>query len=368
MQIEVLQENLVTALQVVHKVVPTKPQLASLSGILFTIDATSITLSATDLFIGIKTTVQGTVVKTGSAVIPAKTLLEILSSLPAGKVTLSVQEGLLTIKSSISKATLQCFSSEEFPAFPELAGQSRPLPFASLVSAVQTVGFATSQDPSRPVLTSLLFKPAEAGFQAIATDGFRLAVRTLSETTGFEQSVLLPAKALQEVVRIGTQFKVSEVLLNVDTALKQVKVTVQDTEIFIRLIEGEYPPYEKIIPAAFTTEAVIDAETLTAHIKRALIFSRDASSIVSLAFADNRLTVLGSSTTTGQYTGEIELESLTGPGGTIAFNARYVLDFLAAAKPEKVWFGMTESLKPAMFRIDGDHEYLYVVMPFRVNQ
>jgi DNA polymerase-3 subunit beta len=371
MHIEVLQENLIGAVHLVHKAVPSKPQLAILSGLLLHVSETGVTLAATDLFLGIRTSLQAEVKEVGSVVIPAKTFTEMISSLPAGKVELSLAKGTLTIKSAVGKATLQCFPSDEFPAFPELTGDgvtTIPLEFELAQQAVHAVGFATSLDSSRPVLTSILWHIKDEQWQVVGTDGFRLAVKTMASPLPLTQALLIPAKALQEVLRIGNQLKATQVEMLVSNELKQVLVKMAGTEIFVRLIEGEYPPYEKIIPSAFTTEVVVDAESLLSHIKRAVIFARDASNIVKFQISDQTMTISGTSSAVGQYTGELQLDTTTGPGGTIAFNAKYVLDFLNNHKPAKVWFGMSESLKPAIFRPEEDPQFIYVVMPIRVNE
>jgi DNA polymerase-3 subunit beta len=204
--------------------------------------------------------------------------------------------------------------------------------------------------------------------QVVGTDGFRLALKTYPVAFPLAQSLLLPVKALQEIVRIGAQQTADTVKLAVSTELKQLFVVVNDTHFFIRLIEGEYPPFEKIIPSNFTLEVTFDAEEFAAHIKRALIFARDSSNIVKFSIDETGMTCTASASASGEYSGRLDVTHIQGDAGTIAFNGRYLLDFLAALKPTKLWFGMTESLKPALFRLDGVEGFMYVVMPFRVNE
>lgn len=368
MKIELLQENFHSALQHLSKAVPSKPQLPALACVLIQANGTIITVAATDLYLGIKTVVAGTIQVEGQTAIPAKTLFEVVSSLPPGQMTLEVDANICTVVSKAGKTKIPCVSSEEFPAFPELPPEVKPLDLAILSDISRSVSFASSIDQSRPVLTSVLLRSQGENLQVVATDGFRLALKTYPVAFTFAESLLLPVKALQEMVRIGTQQKSETVGFAVSEELKQLFVTVNDTQLFIRLIEGEYPPFEKIIPSNFSLEVEFDAEEFAAQIKRALIFARDSSNIVKFTIDEAGMTCSASASSAGEYSGHMEITHLQGSAGVIAFNGRYLLDFLAALKPAKLWFGMTESLKPALFKLDGVEGFMYVVMPFRVNE
>jgi DNA polymerase III subunit beta len=368
MKIEVLQENFHAALQHLSKAVPSKPQLPSLACVLMQATKEGVTVAATDLYLGIKTVVASTVLTEGQTAIPAKTLFEVVSSLPAGQMTLEVTSNTCVITSKAGQTKLSCVASEEFPAFPELPTELHSLDLAILSDMSKSISFASSADQSRPVLTSVLMKSQGEALQVVATDGFRLALKNYPVTFALAESLLLPVKALQEMVRIGTQQKTETIGFAVSEELKQLFVVVNETQLFVRLIEGEYPPFEKIVPTNFTLEVTFDAEEFAAQIKRALIFARDSSNIVKFTIDEKGMTCTASASASGEYSGQLDVTHVQGTAGTIAFNGRYLLDFLAALKPSKLWFGMTESLKPALFKIDGVEEFMYVVMPFRVNE
>ncbi|HYD34871.1 MAG TPA: DNA polymerase III subunit beta [Vitreimonas sp.] len=367
MKITVLQENLLTAVGIVQKAVPSKPSLPILSSILIDTQSGEIRLSATDLYLGIQTGVEGTIDTPGVVAIPGKVFYETIASLKPGKVTLELVESTLTITSQDSSTSFQCQSAEDFPSFPEVSGDTQELPSTFLEEITSHVLFAASLDTTRPVLTSVLFEFNQENVNVVCTDGFRLAVWNMPSSFAFTQNFLIPAKSLQEVARIGAQTKATQVALTLSPELKQLLFQFESTKIFVRLMDGEFPPYQKIMPSSFTTEVLFDSQEMTHHLKRAIIFARDASNIVHLSLSDGKASISATSPALGKHESEMMLDSFQGEGGKIAFNAKYLQDFLNASKGEKIWLGMTESLKPALLRPEGQLGYSYVVMPFRVS-
>jgi DNA polymerase III subunit beta len=369
MKLEILQENLSAALNQVHRIIPNKPQLPILSSILLEADKNNITLSATDLYVGIKTTVSGKVTKPSNIAIPGKIFYNIVTSLNPGKLTLSLESNTLTITSQNNKTTIQCLDTTEFPEFPEMNGETHSLSVSSLEDIQNMVGFSTSIDPTRPVLTSLLFQFNQEGLLVVGTDGFRLATLKLStEKIKEDAQFLVPAKAITEVTRITSSQDVNSISLKISEELKQAVMIVGSTQLYVRLIEGEYPPYKKIIPNDFSLEVELDGVEFENQLKRAQIFARESSNIIRLKFSKEELTITAMSSSYGRQEGKMMVEVNKGSEGEIAFNSKYLLDFFSALKPEKVKFFMTESLTPAMLRPVDQVDYQYIVMPFRVNE
>ena len=369
MKLEILQENLSAALNQIHRIIPTKPQLPILSSILLEADKNNITLSATDLYVGIKTTVSGKVTKPSNVAIPGRIFYSIITSLNPGKLTLSLEKNTLTIISQNNKTTIQCLDTTEFPEFPEMNGKVHSLSVSSLEDIQHMVGFSTSLDPTRPVLTSLLFQFNQEGLLVVGTDGFRLSTLKLpTEKIKTDAHFLVPAKAITEVVRITSSQDVDDVSLKISEKLKQAVMSIGSTQLYVRLIEGEYPPFEKIIPNEFSLEAELDGIEFENQLKRAQIFARESSNIIRLKFSKGELIITAMSSSYGKQEGRMMVEAIKGSEGEIAFNSRYLLDFVSALKPEKVRFFMSESLTPAMMRPVDQENYQYIVMPFRVNE
>jgi DNA polymerase-3 subunit beta len=369
MQVEVLQENLNKALQSLVRVIPSKPSLPVLSCIHFEATETGIVCSATDLFIGMTTTIPGKVVEPGSADIPAKVFTELVTSLLPGKVSLTLKDTSLKIDSQNTHTSLQCFQGGDFPEFPNIEGSEWQLSTAFLEGVLSQVAFSASSDVTRPVLTGVLFEPQEGSLRVVATDGFRLALMDSEGIDGMAR-ILVPTKALAEVARLARHYEQDHVIWKWSEEQKQLLVAIGPASFFIRVIDGSYPPYEKIMPTLFTLEVTLDAEELTQHLKRAVILARDSSYIVQFSFKSQQLTVSATSAAAGQHESILPVSGLTDEqSGDIAFNARYVLEFLQALPKEEkeVVFKMNESLKPAQFSPKNNPATVYVVMPFRTT-
>lgn len=369
MKITVNQQQLNTALSFLQKAIPAKPQLPILSSVYINAQEEGISICATDLYFGVKTTVPYiSQSELGEVVIPGKLLKETINSLAHGDITLEKKESKVFLKAKNVKTSMQCQESDDYPAFPTVTGERLILTYSHIVSIEKLLSFATSTDVARPVLTALLFRLSPQGLTVVSTDGFRLAVLTFTDITAeIEQEFLMPSNAFSEISRIMNANSAQSAEFTISQELKQVLCSFANVEIFIRLIEGAYPPYEKIIPALFTTEVTMSVEELTEQLKRAMIFARDASNIISLKFDPEQVSISATSPISGTYQGILEEIKMTGAGSEIAFNARYVLDFLQAVKTGTIWFGMSESLKPAMLKHTEVPEYQYVVMPFKVN-
>ncbi len=368
MIIKVLQENLSASLNNLTKAIPHKPQLPILSSILLEAKNNECTISATDLYFGVRSGVQADIHEEGTIVVPGKQFKEIISSLPKGVLTLEFKDKEFNILSEKTKTSLSCQVSDEYPPFPVIEGDEFDLSFTQLEKIEKLVSFSASLDQARPVLTAVLFKFSNEGLEVVTTDGFRLAILSLDNQDYQEEKVfLIPAKALSEVYRIVARLKVENVVFRISKELKQVFFSIEKVLVFIRLIDGKFPPYEKIIPSIFTTEVIFDTEELLENLKRATIFAKEASNIVRFEIKKNEVLIKSSSPSFGNYKGILKNVKVTGEEKVIAFNIKYLIDYLSAIKQESQWFGMNESLKPAMFKPEVESSYKYVVMPFKVN-
>lgn len=369
MKLTVLQENLHHALQDIQKFIPSRPSLPILGSVLLTANSDGqLMLSATDLNIGIQAMAPATVTEPGQCAIPAKAFAEFISSLSAGTLDLTVVDQTVSVNGSGSKATFQSFPASDYPAFPAAEGQPVKIPTDVFLAAVQGVSFAASLDEARPVLTAVLLKMGEQ-FELVATDGFRLAVSVLPFSSPPLQ-LLIPSKGLQEVVRIVSRKKNESVDFIVSEKLKQIFFSVDGVQILVRLMEGDFPPYQKILPEKLATQIEFSAEDFIQKLKTAVIFARDSSGIIRFQIdtENQQLKLVSASSAVGAQESIIPIQVLAGESQEIAFNIKYLTDFLAITKPERLWFGMNESLKAALFRPADKPDYKYVVMPFRVNQ
>lgn len=365
MKFSVKQENLVKSLIDVKRVVPSKPQLPILQAILIKANSGTLELSATDLYTGIKANVIAVVDQPGTIAVPAQALTEIISTLNPGNLDFELIDNSLHIKSKGVAVKIQTFDPTDYPPFPEKEGDSIILSKSDLNRIVELVVFATAKDDTRPILTSVLFNFGQET-QIVGTDGFRLA--TLNLVINYQStSILIPAKAILEISRLQDKNDSDQVEFSVSTKLKQVFCTLGNTQMVIRLMDGDFPPYEKIIPADFETQLSIDRIEMIQAIKGALIFARETSNIVKFELNEDKMIVTATSPTLGTHQSEIVVQVFKGENKKISFNATYLMEFLNSVKQDSIWIGMNDTLQPAAFRPIEEEKYQYIVMPFRVT-
>ncbi len=379
MKINALQENLKQQLDYLQKVIPNKPQLPILSSIFLKTQDSRLVLAATDLYLGIRSSLVVEVKEKGSLVVDGDTFRSIINSLPPGKISLELVDSVLNISQEKTKIKLSCQAADEYPKFPKVVGKSFSLKTIDLEKIHNLVVFASSNDQTRPVLTSLLMSFSNKGLKVIGTDGFRLASIVFNKLSfPFNRDLLVPAKALSELLRIAKQGEAEEVEIIVADELKQLLFKVGQVDFFVRLIEGDRPPYQKIIPPTFKISIDIESADFLSQLKRAQIFARETSNIVRLAFKHNDegsfIIIKAISPSYGEYVGEAPIEIKSDLSKEeiaemqIAFNALYLIDFINAVNAEKISIALNESLKPARFMGKGNNDYFYISMPFRVNE
>jgi DNA polymerase-3 subunit beta len=366
MKILIQQETLAKNIQELKRVVPSKPQLPILQSILFSVND-EIILSATDLYTGIRTKVLGKIEELGQIAIPAQLLGEVVSLLPKGEVTLETQEKGVTVSAGKTKVVIQCSETQDFPEFPEKKGQVFTLQAQEFEKIISFVPMAVAKDDLRPVLTALLFD-GEDKLKVAATDGFRLSLVYLENLEIPFKKLLIPAKSLLEVQRLLERNKAKEVTLTISEEEKQIFCSLADTDLAIRLIDGEFPPYQKILANSFTHTAFVDTQKLIAAIKGALVFAKESSNIVKIIFNNNEISIEATSPSLGKHQSCIECEKNIQDEIKVSFNALYLLDFLNNAKSDRVEININESLQPVLFREEKNTQSVYVVMPFRSTE
>ena len=369
MKFSILQENLKTALTYLQKAVPTKPQLPILSSILLQANEHSLVLAATDLYFGVRCTAPAKTITPGTIAIPGDIFKQLISSLPAGEIECTLSETQLIIKTTKTTSKIPVQDGSEFPQFPEVEGKEVEFTIGDLNEFDKNVAFSISLDQTRPVLTTLSFMFSSTGLEVAATDGFRLALLQKQTHSSEDQTqLLLPAKALNEAVRIANQLKAATISMVISLELKQIKICVENTELFVRLVEGEYPPYTRIIPDSFVLEVVIDAEEFMSQLKRAVLFARDSSNIVRLKILkDSGLEIIARSPAYGEFLSQMTYEGEVKEETEVAFNIHYLIDFIANTKAEQIKISVNESLRPVQLSIPGVTSYRYIIMPFRTN-
>ncbi|PWU23731.1 DNA polymerase III subunit beta [Candidatus Cerribacteria bacterium 'Amazon FNV 2010 28 9'] len=367
MYITILQENFLKSIQDAGRFTAHKTQLPSLTGIYCQAKNGIITLRSTDLHIGYQTTVGAKVIEEGECVLPSKIVQEFISSLLAGPLELKTDKDSLTLIQGKKTSKIPLFSVNDFPPFPEFNGEKIVFDAQNLTRALESCLYAASLDETRPVLASILWDMTSEGMTFVCTDGYRLSCvrETVSIELSKPQKLLLPAKGVGEITSIINRQKSKKVSFGVSNELSQSFFFVDDSIILLRLVDGEFPPYEQVIPRSFTFETGLDREEWMMALKTALVFAKESSSIISLLFEDKECIVRSASANLGEQ--ETRISSSTAPSEQkkISFNGRFLLDVLTHLETPQVIFKMTDELKPGVILAEGSEYPVNVVMPFK---
>lgn len=358
------RDTLIAALSKAGRAVTTKAgPVAGLSGVLLDLsgDNLAVTGSDLDLTIAARVTVGGS--ENGTALVQARLLTDVARSLDLGAVDVELTEQTLKVCAGRSEFSLRTMPPGDFPRIPLLGEATVTVDGAALVSGLRQVVPAASTDESRPVLTGVLIASRGDGLRVVATDSYRLAQRdleTVSMDVG-EKGVLVPSRALDEVARLVTDDERVGVQLDERTVLFEVG----DTRLSARLINGDFPSYEGLIPTAHPNRLVIDRQLLLDAIRRVRLLAPAQRSMRVRMQADS-LTLSATAQDVGEATEEVAA-SYDGEELLIAFNAEYLHDGVEVLDSEEIVLLTADSLKPALLQAPDGEDFLYVLMPLRVT-
>ena len=363
-----MQENLARGLSVVSRAVSNR-SLPVLTNVLLKTEDAGLKLTATNLEIGITYWVPGKIETDGATSVPARLLTDLVNSLPGGEpIDLELGEGeTLHIRSGRFESNIKGIPAEDFPTV-QTAGE-RPITRVAqkiLRQALDETAFAAASDEARPILTGVLARFEGDKLTLAAADNYRIAVRTIDILDPVESaSVVIPARALNELSRIlaDTDDPVELVLAQ---AKNQVLFHLKGVDIVSRLIDGQFPNYQQVLPAAHTTRAEIDREELLRAVRPAALIASSSANIVKLAVSSEAGVVVTATAEVGDYTGDVEA-TVEGDATTIAFNARYLNDVLSNVQADRFALELNGPLSPGVFRPVGDDDYVHVVMPVRTT-
>ncbi len=367
MKITTTRQSLLDALLVVSRAVSTRAALQALSGILFSTDGGA-RLRATDMELGLEVGLEGEVDGSGSVVLPGRLLVEVARSLPDGSVSLALREAQrdVEISAGSSRFHLRTLSAEDFPRFPDTEGDPAELPSAPLRDTINRVARAASRDEARPVLTGVLVTVEGDEMTMVATDSYRLAVKTTKLETAAVPERLeanVPARALRELARLA---EVSgDEPLRVWLTRNQAIFRIGPVSLSSRLIDGQFPNHSQLLPESYEHEVKLPRGELLEVTRRvSQLAQRNAA--LRLSFSEGELVVSAETPDLGDarealpapYRGEL-LE--------IGFNPEFVRDGLESIDSDEVVLKLISPLRPGLLEpADGD-DFSYLVMPIRLN-
>lgn len=372
MKFRISQEDLAKALSANSRSLNAKANLPILSNILLSCAKNSLEVTSTNLETAIKVTVPCKVEKEGKITLPGRILFEYIPQLPEGEIALEKLAEEVVISTKGYNSRLATMPADDFPAIPRITGgKELKISARDFAKSIEKVEFCASLDESRPALTGILLELEKKGITLVATDGYRLSFSQISDTKSAQPfKLIIPARALSELAKIIGESQPegnAQITMLVAPQLNQVEFKVGNIEFTSRTIEGEFPGWQKIIPASFSTKAKIPKAEFVRQLRISSIFARDAGNIVKLNLAQAALTISANTSQVGS--GEIQTEAqIEGPGGEIAFNFRYLLEALSAIEGEDVGFEMGESLTPARLKsTERKDPSFHIIMPVRLQ-
>lgn len=375
MKFSCLQENLAKGLAIVGRAVATRSTLPVLSNILLATDEGRLKLAATNLEVGINCWIGAKVEEDGATTVPARLLTDFVNSLPPDRIDaqLVTRTQTLNLRCVNYEANIKGIDAQEFPlivALSEDAGMS--LEPVKLREMINQVSFAAAVDESRPVLTGVLAEISGSRLTMAAADGFRLSVRSaeLAGAVPEPASVIIPARALQEVARVSTEEE-NPIRVTIAPNRSQVFFRMSNIDLISQLVEGSFPDYKQIMPKSYSTRTVVDSAELLKAVKIASFFARDAANIVRLQITPGegglggKLRVNATSAELGDNVADINAD-VEGPAIEIAFNAKYLLDVFGVISMPKVALETSNPSSPGVIRTVGDDSFVHVIMPMHI--
>ncbi len=380
MKVSVLQENLAHGLSIVSRAVSPRTTLPVLGNVLVATDEGRLRLSATNLELGITCWIGAKIEEEGSTTVPARTFNELVSTLPAQTVemSLNLRTQTLNVRCGSSETNLKCIDAQEFPPMPALDWEDGiELNVAEFKEMIQQVAFAASKDEARPVLTGVQMTVQGRRIALAAADGFRLSLRKgeLPRDAASPLSAIIPARALVELTRVASDSNETMTML-LPPGRGQIVFHTKDSELVSQLIEGTYPDLEQLVPTRYNTRTILPTQEFLKACKRVEIFAREGSNIARLnilpggELQPGLVEISGQSEETGSNENRIDA-TIEGQPQLIAFNVSFLREVLDVIKTPSVALETTAETAPGVIRPVGDEKlaasFVHVVMPMHLG-
>ncbi len=368
MKFSIDRNPLLEGLQKVQSVVEKRNTIQILGNILCSVKGNELSLCATDLEVGIKVTLPVEAQVEGRLTLSAKHFLDIVKELPDKQLHVSKKDNnWVEILCGKSKFNIVSLAAEEYPALPAFEEKNY---FDSKVEAltdmIDRTQFAVSTDATRYHMNGVFFEHLESGLMRMtATDGHRLSFvdhEVFLKMPELKRGVIIPKKGLGEFRKllgespssVGLAFERGYVFAKFDSAY-----------LFIRLIDGEYPPYQQVVPKVVDRTVKIDREAFNSALKRVSLLAHEKSRAVKLAIQSGLLTISSSNPDMGEAREEVDVE-YAGEAMEIGFNSKYLLECLSVMSTEKLEFLLKDRLSPGILKESGHDAHTYVIMPMRI--
>ncbi len=369
MKIICLQENLKNALNAAERIIGKNLTLPILNNILLKASSGKLQISSTNLEIGINYWIPCKVEKEGEITVLAKTLSSFIANLPNKKVEIESKDELLMVRCEGYNAKIKGQSAEEFPIIPKIQTKDEISVAAVFLKEglSQTAPMASTSEV-RPEISGVLFDFKKKTLKLAATDSFRLAEKNIFLEGGFEGRIIVPQKTALEITRIlAEKIEVTdkEEKIKILIGPSQAMFDAGHIQIISRLIDGQYPDYQQIIPKSFSSKVKAPKDEMIKAIRIASLFSGKVNDVkVNILVKKKMVEITAQSADVGENKSQIAAE-IEGESQEVAYNWRYLLDGLNNIAGRDVFIGANSDQAPTIIKATGDEDYLYVVMPIK---
>jgi DNA polymerase-3 subunit beta len=360
------KDELAEKLQVVGRGVSTRTTVQILAGIMLRAAGGRLHLSATDMEISVRDSLEAQVEEEGAVVVPGRLLVDIVRLLPQGDVTLEhrADEGLARLTCGSASYSLNTYGPEDFPRLPDIEPDGAfAVEREAFLDTIARVSRSASRDESRPVLTGILVRFEGEKLVMAATDSYRLSVKetVLANGPGRELEAIVPARALQELARAGQTAESDTIEIGVQE--NQVVFAVDGIWLTARRIDGQFPNYKQLLPEQFEAEVHLPREELLDVVRRTGLLAQRKSPL-RLRFEEGELTVSAQTQDVGEARESLPI-SYTGEALEIGFNAEFLRDGLESIGDETARLKLISPLRPGLLHGESD-DFLYLIMPIRL--
>jgi len=380
MRVSVLQENLQKGLNVVSRAIHTRPTLPILANVMISTDDDRLRLAATNLELGITAWIGAQVGEPGSITVPARTLQELVNTLPPERVDmdLDVRTRTLHLHCGGREANIKGMDPSEYPVVPSFDTDRAIAMDAQLFKEmIDQVVFAAAREDNRPVLTGVYMRFEGDVLTMAAADGYRLSVRTGQLALGIgdyaPEPVIVPARTLTELGRIISD-EDDEVQIALPNERGQIMFSLNNAEVVSQLIEGTFPDYNSIIPQDYQTMMLAYTDDLLAACRSSEVFAKDSANTARVLIEPSgapdipgRVVVAGQSQEKGDAQAPLDA-SIEGEAVEVSFNIRYLIEVLNVIREDQVILEMSGPTSPGVVRPAGRDDFVHVIMPMATGR
>ena len=364
------KEILLNGLKIVERATAQKGLHAVLANILLeAADKNKINLYATDFDLTIITSIEAQVSSMGSITLPAKKLLDIVSRLSEGIISFELNNEIMTIKSGKSKFEINGIAASEFPKIELLSDEDTEveIDLKPFVLGIKEAGFAAaSYEANNSLLSGVVCDINKNVLEIAWTDGNRLARvrKIITNKDDKSQKLILPAKVLQEFMKIS--YYMDEESIKIYTKNSKIMFKSDNVTMLSNLMNGQYPQYNQLIPQSFPKEAKVNVSKLVSSLELVSTMVNEKTNSVKFNFCNDTLYLMADTPEEGNSQSEIDIK-YSGEDIVIAFNYRYLLEFLKNTDAEDVIICMNTNLSSTVIKPDNEEDFIYLVMPVQIR-